>query len=817
MCGLPLFWRNNNKTGFLAMSTTTQSPVLKAIFLFAILFLSGNSTWAQQNLLDTLSGKFDLYRQRNLQEKLYVHLDRTNFITGETLWFSIYCVNGSTHRSLAMSKVAYIEILDRNNQSVVQSKVELENSAGNGSLFIPASLNTGNYTVRAYTSWMKNYSPEFYFHQTISIINPFRDPEKTKDKPSVNYDAQFLPEGGYLVDGIPGVVGYRVTDAAGKGIDFKGCVINSVRDTLVRFNPRQFGIGSFSITPSATETYTILIREKNGASQSFPLPQVHKEGYTLHLEHGTDNINLHVSGKFENPASPFVYLLVHTRNQVIHSEMRYLANGKTVFTLDRRSFSEGISHITLFNSELHPVCERLYFRMPENSLRIKINSDNATYGSRRKIKLSVSVNDQADLAQNARLSLSVFKMDSLPFTQQKDILPYLLLTSDLRGEIESPESYFKPGAEEMTDGLMLTHGWRRFSWDKVFSSQSSVSLYLPELQGHLVKGKVLDEAGNPSGNVKTFLSYASLKINLSATISNRSGDVQYVLKDFRGRQRLILQTDLAKDSIHKIVIDNPFSTAFANLRMKTLMLEPLSKRGLSLRSIAMQVQDVFYEDQFLPEAKQADSSAFYGKADETYFLDNFTRFPVMEEIMREYVPGVWVRKRKEGFYLMVLDKTNDKVFQGDPLMLMDGVPIFDVDKLLAFDPLKVKKLEVITRLYFLGNMTFPGIVSYSTYTGDLAGFPIHSKSMTVDYEGLQQRLEFYSPQYENEKVRSSRIPDQRHLLYWQPTLEVKNGVAEVEFYTSDLTGEFTVQIQGLTSSGLMGSGTHGFSVKRFDN
>jgi hypothetical protein len=232
----------------------------------------------------------------------------------------------------------------------------------------------------------------------------------------------------------------------------------------------------------------------------------------------------------------------------------------------------------------------------------------------------------------------------------------------------------------------------------------------------------------------------------------------------------------------------------------------------------MQVQNIFNdnkEEQFLQE--EADSTAFYGKADETYFLDSFTRFPVMEEIMREYVPGVLVRKRKGSFYFALLDEINDGVFLEEPLVLIDGVPIFNIDRLMTFDPLKVKKLEVITRRYFLGNMTFPGVVSYSTYAGDMGGFPVHPKSVTIDYEGLQKRREFYSPQYENEKLRNSRIPDQRHLLYWQPNLEVKNGVAEVEFYSSDLTGEFTVQVQGLTSSGLMGSGTHGFSVKRFDN
>ena len=73
-----------------------------------------------------------------------------------------------------LAKVAYVEILDKNNRPVLQSKVSLKDGYGNGSLFLPAVIEGGNYTLRAYTSWMKNFGPEYYFHTDLSIINTFK-------------------------------------------------------------------------------------------------------------------------------------------------------------------------------------------------------------------------------------------------------------------------------------------------------------------------------------------------------------------------------------------------------------------------------------------------------------------------------------------------------------------------------------------------------------------------------------------------------------------------------------------------------------------
>ena len=189
------------------------------------------------------------------------------------------------------------------------------------------------------------------------------------------------------------------------------------------------------------------------------------------------------------------------------------------------------------------------------------------------------------------------------------------------------------------------------------------------------------------------------------------------MKDFSGPRKIIVQTNTNKDSISTIAITNPFSDQFApnlvpgfNLPQR---LEPL----IVSRSIGMQVQDVFYQDRNKTITSGVDTTAFYGKADATYYLDDYTRFPVMEEILREYVPGVMVRKRRDGFHFIVLDEVNKRVFDEDPLVLLDGIPVFDIDKIMAFDPLKVRKLEVMTRRYYMGVLSLPGIVSFTQRMG----------------------------------------------------------------------------------------------------
>src|SRR5690606_29163013 len=129
-----------------------------------------------------------------------------------------YVVDASLDRPLKMSKVVYVEILDDAGQVALHAKVPVENATGHTALFLPATLNSGNYTLRAYTRWMTNYSPDFFFHKTITVVNPFKPLGLAVQAPENNLDVQFFPEGGHLVSGLAGRVAFRVAGPSGKGL-----------------------------------------------------------------------------------------------------------------------------------------------------------------------------------------------------------------------------------------------------------------------------------------------------------------------------------------------------------------------------------------------------------------------------------------------------------------------------------------------------------------------------------------------------------------------------------------------------------------------
>lgn len=194
-------------------------------------------------------------------------------------------------------------------------------------------------------------------------------------------------------------------------------------------------------------------------------------------------------------------------------------------------------------------------------------------------------------------------------------------------------------------------------------------------------------------------------------------------------------------------------------------------------------------------------------------MDDYTRFVTMEEVMREYVAEVRVRKQQELYHFQVLNSPYKVFFENDPLLLLDGVPIFDIGKIVSFDPLKIKKIDVVTQRYYSGALVNYGIVSYKTYNGDLGGFQLDPAALVVEYEGLQLSREFYSPIYTAGNAQQNRLPDFRNVLYWSPEISTdKQGKAQLSFFTSEIPGTYAVFVQGITTGGSAGSSVITFSV-----
>jgi len=745
-------------------------------------------------------------------------MDRSYYLTGEILWFKIYDVDGTFHKPLEISKVAYIEILSPENHAVLQAKVALINGFGDGSIFLPASISSGNYQVRAYTNWMKNFEPEGYFRSSITIVNTFKEPE-TPATTIGRYDAQFFPEGGNLVSGLKSRVAFRVINSQGVGVEFKGEVLDQNKNVVTTFKPHKFGIGNFSFTPSGNQIYTAIITDAHGGTSTYKLPAVNEEGYVMNVQDSLESqvtVTIQKTGRANDTAVPFVYLIVNSGQMITITQARIIQNGKASFQINKKDLREGISQLTLFDDKLQPVAERLYFKRPEKKLEIKALTDQLLYGKRKKVKIDIASENDFHQPESTNASIAIIRNDSLSSIDHDNILTYLLFTSELKGRIESPEYYFQMQDREAMDNLLLAHGWRRFSWKNVLEGKKSAPAYIPEYNGHIINGRIIDESGNPIPKVSTYLSTPGKNIQLYTSRSNEQGGIQFEMNNFFGSKKIIAQAESGKISNYRIEMKNPFSEKYIPYPLQEFHSKPEQEKKILLRSVAMQAQDIYQSKRLNNFSNPiSDSLSFYGRADETYILADYTRFPTMEDVLREYVPGVLVRKRKDNFYFRVPDNLNKTIFKDNPLVLLDGLPVFDFNKIMAFDPLKVRRLEVITRRYYLGYSSFLGVVSYTTYRGDLGGFELDPQSVSLDYEGLQQRREFYSPKYETQKQIESRIPDQRNLLYWNPSITTdKNGKHQIEFYTSDLEGDFQIVVEGITKNGLAGSARSSFKVSK---
>ena len=789
----------------------------KKIFSGCLFFYCGFAAYAQTDSM--LEKQFLVYQKNNMQEKLFVHTDKNFYVAGEIIWIKVYDVDAYFHQPLSISRIAYVELLDRNHKSLLQAKLSLKNGDGNGSIYLPITLNSGNYILRAYTNWMKNFSPEYFFRKNITVINTEKITEKETTERSLHYDIQFFPEGGNLVNSIESKIAFKIADQYGRGTDASCFLVDNDQDTVLRFRPYKFGLGNFDFTPQAQHKYKAIIQLPDGKSFRKELPAAYDSGYVVKLApEDSSQIKIIVSEKnIHNPG--YVYLLIHTRGLMKWMGSSLFKNGEALFLIDQNKIGEGISQVTVFNEERIPVCERLYFKYPKEKLQLTVQTNQQEYATRKKIDLRISSARSDGTPVPANMSMAVYRLDSLQGLDGTNINNYLWLASDLAGGIESPEYYFEnegKGREEAMDNLMLTHGWRRFRWEDILQNKKPAFEFIPEYKRHIITGKITDtRTGLPAKKIDAWLSVPGTRIQLADATSDEQGKINFILKDVYGPQELIAQTNRQRDSNYRIDITNPFIDRYDSTPVPDFSMPDKKPNTLLYESINMQVQNIFAGSKLQQFSTPViDTTAFYLDPDERYLLDNYTRFTTMEEVLREYVKGVNVSKRGGKFHLPISELQSKDPFKNDPLVLIDGVPVFDIEKLMSYDPLKVYKIELVDRKYSFGSQDFDGILSLSTYNGDLSGFELDPHAVAIDYDGLQLQRTFYSPEYETEQQISSHIPDFRNPLFWSPEINTdESGKQITHFYTSDLPGKYVIVVQGLSAGGLIGSHTVFFEVK----
>ena len=781
--------------------------------LFLVILLAITQLSAKAQVLENVQHAFDAYNS-TFQEKMFVQTDKEQYLAGELLWLKVYNVNALTNKKNDLSKIAYVEIIDQNNSAVAQSKIELKGGLGTGSLIIPSSIGSGTYKFRAYTKWMQNFGPDQFFEKQLTIMNTLIAPA-AKQSVKVDYDVQFFPEGGDLVEGVANSVGFKVLGLDGKGINLKGVIINQKNDTVARFQSLKFGMGKFAFTPLTNHNYKMIagVTKKEIIIKDLPLAK--KQGYNITLsDNGADFLTLTVN---TNIKVEQVYLFAHNKGKTLIAEAGTVNYGKATFKIAKQKLVEGVSHLTVFNESGQAVSERLYFKKPPQQLKIGANSDLPKYGLRKKITINLDLKNEKNLAKNADLSISIRKLDSLQGLDHDHILSYLWLSSELKGHIESPGYYFLNNDSETNtalDHLLLTQGWRRFAWADVINNNGPLVKFLPEIQGHLINGTLKGLNGNPRINANVYLGVPGKRLQFYTSATDTIGHFVFNTKDFYGANEIVVQTNTAVDTVSIIDIKSPYADRFNKFDYPIVDFKPNLLNELQNHSLSMQVQNAYFAQELKRhKALKVDSTTFFGKPDKSYKLDDYTRFEAMEDVLREYVSEVFVSKAQKDYQLKVLGKVD--FLNEKPLVLLDGVPYFSMNKVMEIDPKKIKKLDIIRDQYYYGPAKFEGILNFISFKPNFGSSYINPNAIVLDYEGMQMQREFYHPTYETELQLNSRLPDFRNVLYWAPSIKTDTkGKASFSFYSSDLEGNYVGVINGLSEEGIPGIGSFTFEVKR---
>jgi hypothetical protein len=221
------------------------------------------------------------------------------------------------------------------------------------------------------------------------------------------------------------------------------------------------------------------------------------------------------------------------------------------------------------------------------------------------------------------------------------------------------------------------------------------------------------------------------------------------------------------------------------------------------------MQSLYVQQKAESEIKSFSSdSSFYGRPDFVLQLNNYIAMPSLKNYIHELIPQLGVRRDGKRTSLKILGAYSDLSIY-DPLVLVDMVPIFDIDRVLEIQPDKIERIELVTTPYVRGDIIFGGIVSLFSKKGDLAGIELPSVGRFITYDMLSQNMVQKAPDTQN-----PRIPDLRNCLYWNPDLKLKGTEpAKISFNTGDSAGDYLIVVRGIYPNGMIKMATEKITVE----
>jgi hypothetical protein len=434
--------------------------------LFVLFLFLTNTLFAQEDYSQKIAYKLLEYSQKNPVQKIFLHLNNTQYQAGEAIYFKAQSVDGIKHLPDTLSSNLLCKLLNEKTGQVVLSAIfDLKHGVSEGYLQIPDTIATENYTLKAY---LQGKDEAYCFYQNVKINNAKKIISKQTE--TSDFELKFFPESGQIVQDVQMKIAFKMEYKNQQNIDFQGFILGEKGDTITIFASEKFGMGFFRLKAKANEKYKALVI-LNGQTKYFLLPKTEPYGHVLNIDNLTSAETIGINIKSKQPESELnkpMLVIAQSRGNFLFLGRFSTSNQKTVLAIPKAMFPDGIIQFTIFDEKGTPFSERIIYNNAPNLLNINLLvKENDT--------LLINVSDRDGRAANATISLAVRDSSKLAgnvFSPKINV--FLPLVSDLKNRVVSPEYYFdrsNKNAPKDLDILMMTQKWERFSWKDVLKDK----------------------------------------------------------------------------------------------------------------------------------------------------------------------------------------------------------------------------------------------------------------------------------------------------------------------------------------------------------
>ena len=770
--------------------------------------------------------------------QIYLHLDRSVYARGETIWFNAYL---RADEDLSVGSTLQAELWKEDSLCLrMQYPVALGVSSGQFTLSTKCA--TGWYTIKAFTE-----QAHLALFQTYVYIVGKESPGPSTFTTKDSLQLLFYPEGGQLVVGIESHIAFKAMDQNGRPASVTGVIRNEQGIAITSFTTWHHGMGEFYLRPELGHTYYAEWNEK-GITRRQSLTPAKVTGTVLSLIDHPEGFMFELTTNEKDPLQLRRWLLGTRGGKEV---FRLPLSPKTTTVqgiLKTKQLSSGVLQVSVVDSGGSAVVTRnIFVNNKEYRTTFSLFTDTLKTGKKEKNRWTLQWPDS--LTGTLSIAITDADLDESPYAHPS-IVAYTLLTNELSDQVYRPNWYFTTTEDSASIGLDLL----------MMTSQGH--------SGRVNKQSIIGESNSEKNNKKGYITIQGQAFFRDTRQPLANAKLIVVLSAPRIRNNILFtETDQAgRFSIDSLLFFGPARFIFAehrpqkksrpiDIRLDATSLPPMvatsiwkqpsapplqaplqygdaawlqkinelvrEAEGITLEEVTIKTRIKSPLEKLQEEYTRGafETDAFVERVIDLVNTDEATTYPNIFEYIRFRIPGLQVvdpdysksppNPSQSGGFEMQNDPTKYRIFyrqlpsasgMGNPPMViyLNEVEV-DADVLLTIPTAEIALVKLFSSFAAAQGGGPGGALAIYTKKPELLKA---TNGNAVTFTGYTPIASFPERNYETDASLRDK-PDGRVTLFWRSNLFL-NGIESrmpIQFFNSDRTKRFRIVVEGITPSG----------------